>query len=216
MAMCANNPSITAFGSLGADVDHQALLERAAALGGAGTPRNSASGTASEHSNELVLNALSDGATVRIRVTDEIATTRSTGTAETRRDRTVAISRLDAKGERDRFLFSGTIIEFEILDGDVEVTLNDEAVDPVTLDLPNEIVLKPLTETAEVRIKVSGAIAADRVPGDTEMLCDGHALSCRLDADDAPSTFRFSGDVVEFKLVRGDVEVTCTVAARDA
>lgn len=216
MAMRVNDPSTAKFTPNGEDGNHQALLEGAEAIGASGTPRTEASGTVINHPNEIVLKALSDGATVRIRVSGEISRDRSAGNVDTIRDDDVAISRIDERGELDSLRFSGEIIEFEILDGDIEVSLNDEDVDPVTLDLPNEIVLKSLTDEAEVRIKVSGMISADHLTGDVETICDGHVLTNRIDAEDEPSTFRFSGDVVEFKVMRGDVKVTFAIAERDS
>jgi len=193
-----------------------AKLERAVALGPSLTPRTRATRTASPHRNNILLKALTDGAKVRIRVTGEIAKNRFPGNADTTRDSDVAISRIDERDDLDSLWFTGDIVEFEIREGDVDVTLNDEEVDPVTLDLPNEIGLEALTNEAKVRIKVSGKISEDRFAGDTEMICDGHIVIGRIDEHDGPNTFRFSGDVVEFKVMRGDVKVTFTVAGRDS
>lgn len=216
IAMGTNDPLIAELVPDDETVDRPALVERAVAQGLLETTHRATSRSASARRNYILLKALTDGARVRIRVNGEISNDRFAGAPETRRDSDVAISCIDEKGELDSFRFTGDILEFEILDGDVTVVLNDEEVDPVTLDLPNEIGLEALTDEAKVKIQVSGKISADRFAGDVEVICDGHVVIGRIHEEDGPNRFRFSGDVVEFKVMRGDVRVKFTVAGRDS
>lgn len=152
-------------------VEGQTTVGSPDALDGSRTTEDAVPGAASSHPkpNRIVLQALTERAMVRIEVDGEIASDCLLGVSDPIYD-DVAISRIDGKGERDGFRFSGTMVDLEIVEGDVEVALDLQRDDPFGRGKPTRLSIHAQGPDVDYGFAVSGAVepVSGTVSGDGE------------------------------------------------
>lgn len=168
------------------------------------------SGTASAtgKKNKIVLQARSSRTKVRITVSGKIEKGRYAGDTDTIKGKDVAVSKINTKGELDSFRFSGEITDFDIIKGDVKVTLNGKDVDPDELGEQRRLTLQAQGLIVTYDFTVSGSVEAgsdaDIGRGDD---IDGRTVSGNV-AGAGVDDYLFTGEITEFNTSSDNVTVT--------
>ena len=164
-------------------------------------------GAASTHPlpNGIVLESLTDRAIVRIEVDGEIGPDYFLGDSDAMYADDVAISRIDGTGERDSFRFSGTMVDLEIVEGDVEVALDLHRDDPADQGHPTRLSIHAQGSEVDYGFTVSGAVEpgheAAPAGGDGERndVATGTVTGSGVDE------YAFTGEITEFETSSDDV-----------
>ena len=114
----------------------------------------------------------------------------------------------------DTFRFSGSVTDFEILEGDATVYVDGERTDPSTLSsettLPRTVTVAGTGDAAEYEFSVDGELEADPDRGDPDQWSNvsGTAASGWVESDRHVDSYRFSGDLTDFAVRGGSLSVT--------
>ena len=192
----------------GIATERRTASEPTVAPGASETPLGGVRGAASAlpKPNKVVLEALTGDVEVRIEADGEIAKGRFAGDDDAIRDGNVAIARMDVKGDVDSFRFSGAAVDFEVLSGDVNVTMDIETVDPEGTDRPNRLGIHAQGPDVEYRFEVSGDIeplsgGAVGVDHGIDGAVTGTVAGSRVDE------YLYNGEITDFETSSDDVIV---------
>lgn len=112
--------------------------------------------------NRVVLESLTDRATVRIEVDGDVAPDCLVGVSDTiYRDDDVVVSRLVGTGERAAFRFSGTMADLEIVEGDVEVGMDLHRDDPTDRGRRTRLSIHAQGADVDYRFATSGTVETE-------------------------------------------------------
>lgn len=186
--------------------DSDGVAERTAA---APTSSNDASvspdgfggGSAEPEPNAVVLEALTDRAVVRIAVEGEIATGQFSSAGDETRDDGVAIARLDGEGGRRSFRFSGPIVEFETLRGDVAASLNLRTATPDEDGTRRRLGVHAQGADVDYAFTVSGVVEPGDDDGDER---DERTVTGRVSGSGVDE-YTYTGEITEFEASSDEV-----------
>lgn len=192
--------------SNGIATERRTASEPTVAPGASETPLGGVRGAASTlpKPNRVVLESLTGDVEVRIEVGGEIAKGHFADDDDAIRDGNVAVARMGAKGDVDSFRFSGATVDFEVLNGDVNVTMDVETTDPDGTDRPNRLGIHAQGPHVDYRFDVSGDIeplsggAAD-VDHGTDGAVTGTVAGSRVDE------YLYNGEITDFQTSSDDV-----------
>lgn len=124
-----------------------------------------------------------------------------------------AAGKLASASCTDTFRFSGSVTDFKLLEGDAVVYLDGERTDPSSLaaatSLPKTITVTGTGAAAEYELSVDGQLEADPERGDPNQWgnVSGTAASGWVETASHVDSYRFSGDLTEFRVREGSLSV---------
>lgn len=178
-------------------VDGQTTTDSPGGLGGTRTPGDAASGATDGYPlpNGILLESLTERAIVRIEVGGEIGLDCEAGGPETICDDDVVISKIEGIGERAGFRFSGTMVDLEIVEGDVEVALDLHRDGPTARGQSARLSIHAQGAEVDYEFAASGGV-------------EPASSGASRDGDDAPAgaaAGTVSGSGVDEYLVTGEI-----------
>lgn len=146
--------------------------------------------------NQVILEARTDRAIVRIEVDGEVGPDRLLDVADDVYD-DVAIVRIDGCGARKGFRFSGTMVDLEVVEGDVDASIELHREDPVR---DRRLSIHAQGTDVAYRVAVSGAVGSDLesdvetppVDGEADDVASGTVRGSGVDE------YRFTGEITGF------------------
>ena len=149
--------------------------------------------------NAIVLEALTGRAIVRIEVDGEIGPAPHLDDSDATGYDDVVISRLDRAGDRDRFHFSGTVADLEIVEGDVEVALDLHRDGAAGQGRPARLSIHAQGSNVDYGFAVSGGVEQghEAEPGDGNE--DRDEVATGTVSGSGVDEYRFTGEITEFE-----------------
>lgn len=175
-------------------------------LGGSLAPVDAASGTGSGRSkpNRIVVEALTDGAVVRIEAAGTIEPDHPEDVSDPIHDNGVVVSSLERAGERQQFRFSGAMVDVEVAVGDVEAVLDLRGDDPIERERQARLSIHAQGSDVAYEFAVSGTVESRSGTAATE---DGDDVATGTVSGSGVDEYVFSGEVTEFETSTDDVLV---------
>lgn len=159
----------------------------------------------------MTVEGVSAPATYRFRVSEAVAAPAADGSAEVVNETTV-LGSVAAEGDETDFRFSGELVSFRVIEGDVAVTVDGEDVAvpvPDERDLPNTVTLHSEGDVVDYKFCATGRVEKGPLADAATDEVDGRRVRGTLGGQGIDNYF-FSGSLV-FESANAPVTITIDV-----